>query len=386
MNVPSWVGLNCAALYQFILVLKAGLSWLYFCQHQEDESIEAAVTILQPILGGDPYLPTALQSNLEQSHAAAVFWWLVDENDAVGNEVVGQLQSQYPRRVRIITCPPCPEGINPKVFKLNLVSNEIETPFVAVLDDDTTLGEGQLGKAIAMLNHCDLYTGLPCYDAEGNFWTSLLAHFVNNNSILTYLSLLNWMEPLTINGMFYVLKRETLLQWNGWNSISEELCDDYAFAKLAKKHNARIYQGITVQTVHTTVTEPGQYLRQMHRWFVFANVLVRDQSWSRRGLLLVLLGLPPLLLVGTFFSLSAGWIGVAIPVLVLIVRHTAIQALHEAIFPTPPKFLPWMSVLSEFCQIGHYFHALISRVVVWRSRRIRVLPNGKFESMADSTR
>ncbi len=52
----------------------------------------------------------------------------------------------------------------------------------------------------------DISTGLPCYLDSGNFASSLLAQFVDNNSAMTYLSTLAFMAPLTINGMCYAMR------------------------------------------------------------------------------------------------------------------------------------------------------------------------------------
>lgn len=384
MNVAFRVGIACGALYLALMMLKALLSWHYLRRHPESELAVAPVTVLQPILGGDPLLDVALEQNLANAPAEARFWWLIDEDDPVGSAVAWRLAAQYPAQVRVVESPRCPAGINPKAFKLSRVAGEIDTEYVAVLDDDTILAPGHLAKGIAALARCDLYTGLPCYEVRGGCWGALLAHFVNNNSILTYLSLLNWMAPLSINGMFYMLRRATLLRWQGWETITHELCDDYAFAKLAKRHGGRICQGTTAQRIHTTVGGPRQYLRQMHRWFVFAGVLVHDQPRSIQCLLFALLGLPAILLWGSLLTIAGGWIGLALFTGLLVVRHGIIRTLHLAAFADPPRFSFGLSVLSELCQVVHYVHAALSPSISWRTRRIRMLRDGTFQSMSDT--
>lgn len=386
MNSIALAGAICGLLYLLILITKALLSRNYLRSHPEDNRLNGEVTVLQPILGGDPNLKESLLSNLILASPETRFWWLLDEDDQVGNDVARELQIDYPDRVRIISAPPLPDGVNPKTFKLDRIACEIESEFVAVLDDDTTLSPDHLEKALAVLTHADIYTGIPCYRVGQNFWSSLVAHFVNNNSIVTYLSLLNWIPPLTINGMFYVVRRESLVRWGGWGPITSELCDDYAFASHARRQGAVIHQGITPQMIETTGDGPAHYFRLLHRWFVFANVLVRDQSSAINLLLFLVLGIPPLLLWGSFLLISGGWIGIGLLACILVVRHSLIRLLHYAAFPDPPKFSFLISLLSELSQLIHYIHSLVSSVILWRSRRIRVLPDGKFESLTSANK
>ena len=383
MTVCFLVGIISAALYLVILFAKVLLSWRYVARHPELESLDGSVTVMQPILGGDPFLGEALQINLRNAAVGTLFLWLVDENDVPGREVTEPIALTQPDRIRLILCPPCPPGINPKLFKLNIAVPDITTDFVAVLDDDTMLAPGHLQQAMATLSMCDLYTGLPRYSTGGNLGSNLVAHFVNNNSILTYLSLLDWTGPLTINGMFYVMRTEYLRSLGGFEAIQNQLCDDYSLARLVMRHGGRLRQGVTSQLLRTSIAGPRHYLRQMHRWFLFANVLVLDQSLPVQFLLVVLLGLPPLLLWGSLLSLAGGWIGTLVLITLLVIRHVTLRSLQHRVFRDPPQFSWGLSVLAELLQVVHLAHAGVSPVIVWRSRRIRVGRHGGFTYLPD---
>lgn len=80
-----------------------------------------AVTVIQPILSGDPALETVLASTVEQLHGAA-FFWLIDEDDAEAARVTQCLQQRYPQQhIAVFSFPQAPEGVNPKLFKLEQV-------------------------------------------------------------------------------------------------------------------------------------------------------------------------------------------------------------------------------------------------------------------------
>lgn len=383
MTVCFLMGVLSAALYLVILFAKALLSWRYVARHPEVESLDGSVTVLQPILGGDPFLGDALQTNLRSAAAGTIFLWLVDENDIAGREVTEPIALAHPDHIRLILCPPCPAGMNPKLFKLNIAVPHVTTDFVAVLDDDTMLASGHLQQAMATLSDCDLYTGLPRYSTGGNLGSNLVAHFVNNNSILTYLSLLDWTGPLTINGMFYVMRTDYLRALGGFAAIQNQLCDDYSLARLVMQHGGRLRQGVTSQLLRTSIAGPRHYLRQMHRWFLFANVLVLDQSLPVQLLLVVLLGLPPLLLWGSLLSLAGGWFGAVVLITLLAIRHAILRSLQRRVFRDPPRFSWGLSVLAELLQVVHLAHASLSPVIVWRSRRIRVGRHGAFTYLPD---
>lgn len=379
----SIVGFVSAGLYLLLFAAKAILSLRAAARRPEVEQLDAPVTILQPILGGDPALRATLQGNLRRISPAARFVWLIDEADRTGRDAAEPLiaAANPPERVRVQLCGDCPPGINPKLFKLNLALPGVTTEYVAVLDDDTSLAQEHLPRAIAALADADLYTGLPRYVRGIGLWSDLVAQFVNNNSVMTYLSLLDWTGPLTINGMFYVLRTDTLRSWGGFQPILDQLCDDYALARLAQRHGGRIRQGTTSQLIRTFVECRRRYVSLMHRWFVFANVLVLDQPLGRRLLLALWLGLPPLLLWGAFLCGLGGRPGLIVLGAVLLIRHAVIRGLRQKFFGGPQPVPPLRSLVAELLQPLHLIHAVLSPVIVWRSRRIRVGRGGAFTSL-----
>ncbi|HEX7833375.1 MAG TPA: glycosyltransferase, partial [Thermoanaerobaculia bacterium] len=139
----SVVGLTSLALYLAILVTKFVLARHYAATHREDATLDAPITILQPILGGDPALEQTLRANLAQAPAHARFLWLVDDDDAEGQRVTSSIDDA---RVRILRCPPPRAHENPKTAKLQRALADIDTPFVAILDDDTILDPTHLGR------------------------------------------------------------------------------------------------------------------------------------------------------------------------------------------------------------------------------------------------
>ncbi|MFN8708024.1 MAG: glycosyltransferase, partial [Planctomyces sp.] len=194
-----------------------------------------SVTVAVPILSGDPLLSEKLCSTartIAAIDATICVIWLVDESDLTGQQIVLELKQLFSIG-RMVVCPDAPSDVNPKSYKLQIALDAATSEFFVVIDDDTTIDAPAILQAIRAMKHCDLYTGLPCYQSDGRFWSRLLATFVNNNAAITYLPLLNFFPPISINGMFYIVRTERWRDSGGYTSLLQELCDDYAVRRHA---------------------------------------------------------------------------------------------------------------------------------------------------------
>jgi ceramide glucosyltransferase len=116
----------------------------------------------------------------------------------------------------------------------------------------------------------------------------------------------------------------------------------------------------------------------MHRWFVFARVLVSDQPARVVLLLFVFLGLPPLLLWLGLLSLFGGLASGLLLAATLVLRHMALRRLHRTVLGGLSPFCSLMSILAELLQPLHGLHACLQSNVRWRTRRIRLERGGTF--------
>ena len=107
---------------------------------------------------------------------------------------VSKLRDAHPsHRIETIVCAAAPDGVNPKLFKLERARSEVSAGAFVVVDDDTRLTREGLAALLAALETHTLATGLPCYlDRPRDLPSRLLAEFVNNNAALTYLPLLTF--------------------------------------------------------------------------------------------------------------------------------------------------------------------------------------------------
>ena len=339
-----------------------------------------SLTLAQPILSGDPWLESRLRENLEHLPDQA-FHWLVDEDDAEGRRVAEAMRAEHPEiDIRVEACPPCPARTNPKTWKLVRAAEQLRTPFLVVLDDDTTLPPGSAAALIAAADTHTVATGLPCYEDTGDIASGLLAQFVNNNSIFTYLGTTRLLDTFTLNGMGYTLHRRELAGIGNFEPILGELTDDLALATRVLEHGGRIHQSLAPLRVRTGVRGLAAYARLMHRWHVFSLILLRQQGAVVGGLVLFLHGLPPLLL-GALLLLAAGRTDLAalgVVLLVLALRAAILIVLQRRFFRAV-LHRPLLSLLSELLQPLHLLHALLCRTIRWRTRRYRVRDSRNFQ-------
>lgn len=377
------VVLGLGGLYLLILTLRAAGALVVRRGPVPRGTASPTITIVQPILSGDPALEATLKANLGAlGHVA--FLWAVDEADAEALRLSEELKAAHPEvSLTIHRFPPPPDGVNPKTFKLAGVWSQITTEVAVILDDDTILGAADLEVLVAGLDRGDLATVLPQARPGGSGPSRLLGQFVDNNAVLTYLAPLVVMEPLTINGMGWAVRTASWAHWGGWDPLLRHLTDDWAVAHQIRRGGGNLVQTLARARVGTTLPNWAAYFRQMHRWFFFARLLLVEEPLGRRLGLALVQGLPPLvllaLLVLSAFEMAAGAGPGAFLVagVVGLLRAGVLIALQGACTGRV-GYRPGLSELSELLQTLHLGHALTVRTIRWRNRHYFVSRNDAF--------
>jgi ceramide glucosyltransferase len=347
----------------------------------------ALVSILQPILSGDPSLPRTLGHNLGiPCTYAREFLWLVDEDDAEGLRICCELVAQHPGvYVRLLPQGRAPQGVNPKTFKLVAGLEAAHGDVVCVLDDDTMLPPGGLEQCLPYLHepNAGLVFGLPYQVNFSNAWSGLVALFVNANSLPTYVPYALLHEPLTINGMFYALRRDVLDSIGGFSGLEPVLADDFAVAQRVRGHGLRLVQTPLRHAISTTVESPRRYLRLMQRWLVFPREsLLRHLPLREQALVYTLVLLPTLLPLLLLLGLLA-W--PSLPPALLLGAYTVESLLlflhldRRALGGATPWPWPLLAPLLQFVLPLQVLAALLlPQRIVWRGHVMQVEKGGGF--------
>lgn len=371
-----------ASIYASILLLRRWLALAYarsLAATPAGPLAKDTLTVAQAILSGDPLLESRLEMNLKALEAQR-FLWLIDENDTEARRIATKLARPH---LRVELCPPCPDATNPKLWKLQRAARLVETPFFAVVDDDTLLPATSATALVEAAKTHTVATGLPCYQDGGDGPSRLLAHFVNNNSAFTYLGTSRLLRPFTLNGMGYVLRTEELDRIGHFEPILNELTDDLALATLVLRQGGTIHQSDAPLLVQTGVRDFPHYWQMMHRWYVFTLLLLKRQSIAVQMLIFGLHGLLPLLLPAMLILALARptlpvlgvWVGL------LLLRDVVIATTFWRLFGKDKIFVPVYSGYSEFLQPLHLIHALCSRTIRWRTRLYKVRDTNDFHEV-----
>jgi len=264
----------------------------------------SSVTVLQPILSGDPDLEGNLRANVEENRGAR-FIWLVDEDDPVGIEISTRVAA-----ANLVLGPGPLDGENPKLAKLDRGLALVDSEVLVVLDDDTRITRCELSLLTGALAQADLVSGLPVFVADRTVYERFVGGFVNGNAMLTYLPAAALGVQRTINGMIYAVRAKDLRELGGFAVVKESLTDDYAMAQLYARAGRRVLQAPVFVRVTMTIAEAGHCGRVMRRWFIFANLYLRENASAATFVLVALPALLPLAgLIAAIWSGSVAVLG-----------------------------------------------------------------------------
>ncbi len=257
------------------------------------------VSIIQPVLSGDPTLTTCLEYNLHLKSASELqYIWLLDDDDDEGLRICQRLRTKYPTLdIQLVTVPPPPDGYNPKTFKLIEGRKVARGDVICVLDDDTMLPENGLEITLPFLDQpgVGLAFGLPYYVNFANIWSSMVSTFVNSSSLLTYVPYTAISQPFTINGMYYVLRSSVLDAMGGFEVIKHMFSDDFAIAHLCRSHGYSLAQAPVCHGISTQVPDAEHYFNLLQRWFVFPRESVLHYVPIRDRISVYIFGIIPAL-------------------------------------------------------------------------------------------
>jgi ceramide glucosyltransferase len=333
----------------------------------------ADVDVLQPIRSGDAGLHEALAASLRAlAVRGAHLHWLIDEDDPAAANIVRTVlrkHSSLAHHVAVDVHPPCPTGVNPKLFKLDRA--------LAHCTGETVLASLKSDEAASPV----VVTALPAYLPAQGFGARLLARFVNDNAAMTYLPPRLTGGAPTLNGMCWAMRRNALLRIGGFAPWLRHLTDDLAMAQAVLRAGGHIEQRNEPVWMRTALADFAAYRRVMHRWMLFAQLLLRSQPWTMRLRILIAHGAPMLLPMFALivFAFAPSWVGAALLATGAITHVVGRKRLQRACSgAATAKIEPLLSLISALLLPLHALHAMLDRRIRWRTHRYRVYANDRF--------
>ena len=364
-----------AVAYLLHFLVRWLLSLIYYKKGKSDvtDFPEELFTVVQPILSGDPRLESDLRANLQQTKTVE-FYWLIDQSDTEAQRVANKIcqDELFSQRIRIFLIEDVPQGINPKSYKIEQVVEDLTRPYLIVLDDDSVIDFSKMGELTAYLGQEVILTGIPYNQERSNFWSKLVAAFVNGNSLITYFTMAQVEANHSINGMFYILPVYLVKDQNLFTAIKDFLCDDLAVADFLSSKGVSIVQTRVTCNVRTTIKSATQYLLQMKRWLLFSSIYLKKHLDFKVFTLIGLTSFLPLPII--LLTLFLGWPYLLVALVLLLIKAIWMLLYRQSILMNQLHLDEVLyEVLNDFLLPWLFLYVLLTPPVInWRGRKIRV--------------
>ena len=364
-----------AVAYLLLFLVRWLLSLIYYKKGKSDvtDFPENLFTVVQPILSGDPRLESDLRANLQQTKTVE-FYWLIDQSDTEAQRVANKIcqDELFSQRIRIFLIEDVPQGINPKSYKIEQVVEDLTRPYLIVLDDDSVIDFSKMGELTAYLGQEVILTGIPYNQERSNFWSKLVAAFVNGNSLITYFTMAQVEANHSINGMFYILPVNLVKDQDLFTAIKDYLCDDLAVADFLSSKGVSIVQTRVTCNVRTTIKSATQYLLQMKRWLLFSSIYLKKHLDFKVFTLIGLTSFLPLQII--LLTLFLGWPYLLVALVLLLIKAIWMLLYRQSILMNQLHLDEVLyEVLNDFLLPWLFLYVLLTPPVInWRGRKIRV--------------
>lgn len=364
-----------AVAYLLLFLVRWLLSLIYYKKGKSDvtDFPENLFTVVQPILSGDPRLESDLRANLQQTKTVELYW-LIDQSDTEAQRVANKIcqDELFSQRIRIFLIEDVPQGINPKSYKIEQVVEDLTRPYLIVLDDDSVIDFSKMGELTAYLGQEVILTGIPYNQERSNFWSKLVAAFVNGNSLITYFTMAQVEANHSINGMFYILPVNLVKDQDLFTAIKDYLCDDLAVADFLSSKGVSIVQTRVTCNVRTTIKSATQYLLQMKRWLLFSSIYLKKHLDFKVFTLIGLTSFLPLPII--LLTLFLGWPYLLVALVLLLIKAIWMLLYRQSILMNQLHLDEVLyEVLNDFLLPWLFLYVLLTPPVInWRGRKIRV--------------
>lgn len=364
MNATSFgigIALCSAATAYALLTLVAllGARW----RRRATATADTAVSILKPLHGMEPRLYENLRSFCLQDYPAFQLLFGVRDAADPALAVARQLRREFPQLDITVVVDARRHGRNHKVSNLTNLAQRARHPWLVIADSDISVGPDYLQRVCAPLANpaTGIVTCLYRGRAAGGFWSHLGTLFIDEWFVpAVHIARLFGSQAFGF-GATLALRRSTLSAIGGFESIADELADDYRLAERVR--GVGLTTELSGYIVTTDVTEDSVRALMTH-----------ELRWMRTIRMLSPLGFPCMVVS---FGLVVAAIGASLTggsetaLVLLAVTCAARAALHFAVAQRKPHWfsragltLPLM-LLRDVLNLALWATAFAGRHVAW---------------------
>jgi ceramide glucosyltransferase len=311
-----------------------------------------------------------------QDYPAFEILFAVRESDDPAVAVVEKLQREYPHiPTRLLATGESPYP-NAKVYSLNLMLSEAEHDLVVMSDSDTRVTPSMLSTVAAEFQNPGLGIATCPYRAVpgSSLWARLEAVGMNTDFIAGVL-VARMLEGMRFAvGPTIVARRRILKEMGGVERLKDYLAEDFVLGKFAAEAGHGVILSSYVIEHHIGSADLRSNAAHRLRW---ARSTRRSRPFGYLGQLLTM----PLPLAVLLCAMKPTWW----PVLVFTFLLRAIAA-HVVSARVLRVKLNWlllpMEDVANFC---FWIAGFFGTTIVWRGRRYRLHPDGRFELLSSLT-
>jgi ceramide glucosyltransferase len=289
-RVLVWCGYGFALASMAYALITAFATRRTFSRAPRNREALPPVTILKPLFGAQPETYESLRSFCEQSYPKyqVVFGVCDPQDSAVA--VVHRLQREFPGLDLVLTTDRKEHGSNRKVNNLINMMAVARHEYLVLSDSDVKVDRDYLAKVIPPLLDAGVgivtcgYRGVP----RRGIWSLLGSMYINE-----------WFMPsVRVSAMMGYrsfafgatigIRRDTLDKIGGFNSVANQLADDYWLGELTRQQGLRtVLSEVEVDTLVEDCTAADLVAHEL-RW----RRTIRNLSPYGYVFSVVTLGLP----------------------------------------------------------------------------------------------
>ncbi len=372
----------------FLLSLTAA-SWIYWLvagwcateffsepQPQADEDLPP-VSILKPVRGLDADAYKSFSSFLTQDYPAdyEVLFGVSDPLDPV-LDLVTRLQYEFPKRqIRAFVAPQ--RGANDKVSILCHLAQQAQYDTFVICDSDMRVTPDYLRRVCAPLRdpNVGLVTTLYRGEQAETLAARLEAQFMGVTFLPSALVGRRYLNMRFALGATNVLRRETLRDIGGFETILNYLADDYQLGARVADTGQRVHlSDYTAQSILGATTFREQWGREV-RW---AKCLRVSRPMEYPGILFMLctpLSVATAATMG-FSPVGLGIVGASLTLRWLVSWHVARYVRDRLFF----RYWYWLP-LRDFLTAAIWLAGGVGGHVSWRGRRFALREGGRLQPL-----
>lgn len=211
-------------------------------QRSSKESFHSAVTLFKPLKGADDETRECLESWFAQDYPGEIqiLFGVADENDPVC-AIVRDLIKLHRRDAELVICQPL-LGPNAKVSTLTHLQKKAKHDILIVSDADVFAPNDLLAEIAAKFQNqkndlVNCFYKLPEPETFGALWESIAV----NADFWSQVCQSNSMKPMNFAlGAVMAVRREALVKIGGFQSLLNQLADDYQLGRRIFENGGQI--------------------------------------------------------------------------------------------------------------------------------------------------